>query len=194
MRCDPHETQTFSPGCLPTERGDLRGDEDVEDFVFRLADDGPLRVDERPVVAEALDDIELLTWIALGAAARPKSLRDGLGVDDRFDHLARRQSVGLHFLASLFGEPYPSPHHRRLIRSITSILTDPNWQNAANQPRGRKRIGPEVHAVAGLRVGGAGLRARQYGPLAAAEGRPTGLPTFLTPTPRGANTEFHACD
>ncbi|MCK4343000.1 MAG: hypothetical protein KAY37_14900, partial [Phycisphaerae bacterium] len=28
------------------------------------------------------------------------------------------------------------------------------------------------------------LRARQYGPLAAAEGRPTGLPTFLTPTPR----------
>ncbi len=31
-------------------------------------------------------------------------------------------------------------------------------------------------------VGGAGLRARQYGPLAAAEGRPTSLPTFLTPT------------
>ncbi len=30
--------------------------------------------------------------------------------------------------------------------------------------------------------GGAGLRARQYGPMAAAEGRPTGLPTFLTPT------------
>ncbi len=32
-------------------------------------------------------------------------------------------------------------------------------------------------------VGGAGLRARQYGPLAATEGRPTGLPTFLPPTP-----------
>ncbi len=30
--------------------------------------------------------------------------------------------------------------------------------------------------------GGAGLRARQYGPMAATEGRPTGLPTFLTPT------------
>ncbi len=31
-------------------------------------------------------------------------------------------------------------------------------------------------------MGGAGLRARQYGPMATAEGRPTGLPTFLTPT------------
>ncbi|MCK4340590.1 MAG: hypothetical protein KAY37_02555 [Phycisphaerae bacterium] len=48
-----------------------------------------------------------------------------------------------------------------------------------------ERIALHIHGLRGVSVnivGGAGLRARQYGLLAAAEGRPTSLPTFLAPT------------
>ncbi len=50
--------------------------------------------------------------------------------------------------------------------------------SAVELPRGAKLLRVSVNIE-----GGAGLRARQYGPMAATEGRPTGLPTFLTPTP-----------
>ena len=110
-RFDPQATQTVSEWLSVGERGDLRGDEDVEDLTLLLPDDRPFCVDERPFIAEAPDDLQFLAGITSRAAAGAQGFRDGLGVDNRFDHLAGAQPVAFHLVASLFGEPYPSPYH-----------------------------------------------------------------------------------
>ena len=47
------------PGSIP-DRRDLGRYEDVEDVAFRVPDNRAFRVDVRPAVAEAFDDIEFL--------------------------------------------------------------------------------------------------------------------------------------
>jgi hypothetical protein len=68
-RLDPQATQTFSGGFSLLERRDFRGDEDVEDFTFLLPDDRAFCVDERPVIAEALDCLQSFAWVAFRASA-----------------------------------------------------------------------------------------------------------------------------
>ena len=63
----------------------------------------------------------------------------------------------------------------------TSVSCWPG-SSTGTPPRADNSAGGEPVGVSVNIVGGAGLRARQYGPMAATEGRPTGLPTFLTPT------------
>ena len=62
--------------------GDLRRDEDVEDFLPTFVLDRTFRVDERAAEVEAFEDIEFLPRMSSYGAARPNRLHDPLGVHD----------------------------------------------------------------------------------------------------------------
>src|SRR5262245_37711238 len=81
----------------------FRRDEDIEYLQVPLFQDFALRVDSDPIKGHANNHIQVLSPPVFGVPGT-KALRDGGGVDYRFDHQVLIQVVARHLILGLFRE------------------------------------------------------------------------------------------